>query len=344
MARQRNTTKSTQPRKRKDGGPPAPFKKPPEVLEPLIETLEVKSAYIIHIDTKPAAFKRKMFLVPVAMNVAIVALFLWRMYYILPWYLLLFTSTLGYANETTLIAEQMDYRSLIIAVVMRAGTFMIDVTLSVFIWPWPVDFFMGREHGNPVNWRWNVGFRDREIVVRRSRAWFYEVLDMSTNSMSNSLFLAQIKAATSPSYLEEKTGYLTMNSEWNLDWGVMVDATKMVDEKMAALDAFRLVVLVYQEEYGWVSVDLKQGENAEEDGRRRLVFAFRDALAALGKENLFYRWIEVIQFESTQPGGFGPERQAKVAEEVREMFRKEDIDFDAFWKESTGSDALEQVS
>ena len=78
------------------------------------------------------------------------------------------------------------------------------------------------------------------------------------------------------------------------------------DTGSAAIEAFRNVVLVFHEEFGWLSVDLKLGDNAEEDERRRQVFAFRDALAALGKEELFYRWIEIVQFETSQPNGFGP--------------------------------------
>ena len=79
------------------------------------------------------------------------------------------------------------------------------------------------------------------------------------------------------------------------------------------------------------------GEGGE---RRRQVFAFRDALAAAGKEDLFYRWVEVVQFESSRPGGFGSERQVDAAARVREMFREQGVDFDEFWKESVGSDGL----
>jgi hypothetical protein len=339
MARHRNTGKSTQPRKKKDFEPPEPFVRPPEVLKPLIDTLEEQHAYVLHVDTHRADHKRRIFMIPLGMNIAVIMLFIWRMYHILPWYLDLFMSTLGHENETTLIAADMTWKELAWAVSVRAATFMIDVTLSVFLYPWPLDFFLGQAHGNPVNWRWSVGFRDKEVVARRSRRWFHAVHNVTTSDESRSQFLARIQMATAPMYLQEKTGYLTMNAEWELDYGVMSDATKMVDTKMSALEAFTLVVLVYQVDFGWLCVDMKQGENAEEDERRRLVFAFRDALAVQGKESLFYRWIELIQYESTQPGGFGEERQAKVAEDVRTMFRKEDIDFDAFWKESTGTEA-----
>ncbi|KAF3344622.1 Ribonucleoside-diphosphate reductase large chain [Verticillium dahliae VDG2] len=97
----------------------------------------------------------------------------------------------------------------------------------------------------------------------------------------------------------EKTGYLTMNGEWDLDWEAMVTAHALVDRKDMALDAFRAVVL----------------------------------------EDLFFRWIEIVQYESTQPGGFGPERQVDAAKKIRDLFSNEGIDFDEFWKESVGEDA-----
>ena len=51
----------------------------------------------------------------------------------------------------------------------------------------------------------------------------------------------------------------------------------------------------------------------------------------MGKESLFFRWIELIQFESTQPGGFGPEKQQQAMEKAKAMFEADGVDFDAFW-------------
>jgi hypothetical protein len=130
-----------------------------------------------------------------------------------------------------------------------------------------------------------------------------------------------------------------MDGDWDLDWGAMMDATAMVDRKMAALEAFSLVVLLYQEEWGWLCVDFRGEAEAQEDGRRRQVFAFRDALANIGKEDLFYRWIEIVQFEASQPGGFGPDKQDLAARQIRELFQKEGVDFDQFWKDSVGTDS-----
>ncbi|XDG04798.1 hypothetical protein ABKA04_004413 [Annulohypoxylon sp. FPYF3050] len=337
MVRQRGQGKP-KPAK-KDGGPPAPFKRPPEVLQPLIETLDEKHVYITHVDAQPADFKRKIFAVPVLMNVAILVLFVYRVYYILPYYLRIVASVLGYPNETTMVVDEMEWAEIVPEVAKRTFSFFFDFLLYIFIGPWPINFFFAQEDGSPVIWRWSVGFRDREIVVRRSGKWDETKGDVVNDASAKSLFVSRIGAATSPMLLNEKTGYLLMNADWGLDWAAMVDATTMVDTKMAAIEAFKTVVLVFHEEHGWLSVDMKVSENVEEDERRRQVFAFRDALAAVNKEDLFYRWIEIIQYESTQPGGFGPEKQEQVAKQIREMFEKQGINFDDFWKESVGEDA-----
>ncbi|KAK8117226.1 uncharacterized protein PG998_005507 [Apiospora kogelbergensis] len=354
MAKQRKLAKSplanstpattSKPSKKRSnvssGKPPAPLQPAPAELKPLLATLEEKHAYVFHVDAHPAAFKRKIFAVPVLMNLAIVALFCWRVYVMGYWYLQLVGSTLGYPNETTMVAADHDFwEEVMPEIARRSGHFLFDTCLVVFVWPWPVEFFLGTRHGNPVNWRWNVGFRNDEVVVRRSRRWDAALktdVASKANESGRDLLVAHAAMATMPEYLRDKTGYLMMNKTWDLDWGVMVDATKMVDRKMAGvtLDTFRLLALVHSEEFGWLAV------SPEQDERRRQIFLFRDALSALGKEDLFFRWIELVQFEVSRPEGFTAERQEVVAQEVRDLFSKQNINFDEFWKESVGSDGI----
>lgn len=322
---------------KKTSAPPQPFKQPPEVLLPFIEARDTKHVYVTHIDNKPAAFKRKMFLVPVLMNVAVVAVFVLRMKYILPYYFKIIASGFGQPNETTFLAENATWEELGWEVAKRGFTMFLDFVLIVFVWPWPVEFAFGITYGNPVRWRWNVGFRDQEIYVRRSREWTSALKDIFKHDESNRMLTAYINQATSPMLQEQKTGYLLMNGQWDLDWEAMVDAHYLVDKKEIALEAFRSVVLVHHEDYGWLCYDTKMGASAAEDEKRRQVFKFRDALTAMGKENLFYRWVEVVQFESNQPGGFGPEKQEAAAKQIRELFQKEDIDFDELWKDVVGT-------
>ncbi|POR34883.1 Uncharacterized protein TPAR_04895 [Tolypocladium paradoxum] len=319
------------------GSPPAPFKSPPQVLESFVNGLSEKHVYITHIDAKPASFKRKIFLVPVAMNVCVSLLFVWRMYSILPWYWQLVVSAFGYASEATFPASEATWGELVWEISKRGISMFIDFVLFVFVWPWPVEFAAGQRHGNPMLWRRKVGFQDREIYVRRSRDWDRVLGDIFKDPDSRKILTAYIQQATSPLLQEQKTGYLLMNSHWDLDWEAMVYAHALVDKKTIALEAFKTVILVHHKDYGWLCYDLKAGSRSAEDDKRRQVFAFRDALTAMGKDDLFYRWIEIVQFEAGQPGGFGPEKQEAAAKRIRDMFEAENINFDKLWKEAVGT-------
>lgn len=73
---------------------------------------------------------------------------------------------------------------------------------------------------------------------------------------------------------------------------------------------------------------------------QRKIVAFKDELTSLGKENLFFRWIELVQFESSQPGGFGPERQRKTMAKAKEMFEAQGIDFDQLFARIGGMEGM----
>lgn len=60
----------------------------------------------------------------------------------------------------------------------------------------------------------------------------------------------------------------------------------------------------------------------------------------MGKENLFFRWIEIVQFESSQPGGFTPERQVRAVDQARQAFKEQGVDFEEFVKSVGGMDAM----
>lgn len=301
------------------------------MLAPFISTLSEKHIYITHIDSKPADFKRKVFLIPVAMNICVVIFFILRMYWILPWYWKLLASAMGHHNETTFPADEATWKQGIREILSRVLTMAIDFLLFAFVWHWPVFFVIGQAPGNPVYWRWNVGFREKEIYVRRSRSWDTALNDILKDQSSRKILLAYVHEATSPIVQEQKTGYVLMNKQWDLGWEEMVHAHALVDKKDIALEAFKNVVLIHHKDYGWLRYDVA---DSFEDERRRQVFAFRDALTAMGKEHLFYRWVEMVQFESTQPGGFGPEQQEATAGKIKGMFLEEGIDFEQLWQQT----------
>lgn len=152
------------------------------------------------------------------------------------------------------------------------------------------------------------------------------------------LFLTSVRKAVAPAWLV-KTGYLMMNQDWDLDWKAMVQAHRFMNTKTLTRDDFQTSIFVHSPEFGWVNFDAFPKNAAagdvelsirEEEGRKKIM-AFKDELTAIGKENLFFRWIELIQFEASQPGGFGPERQADAVAKAKEMFEAQGVDFEQFW-------------
>ena len=281
-------------------------------------------------------------MVPVLMNILIVGGIVWRMRTIGPYYMKICASLMGKYNETTIDTHNIPFEDAAWEVLRRTGIFMVDLLIYVFIWPWPRDFFAGRRIGNPMAWRIAVGFRDQEIIIRRSRRWdlmLGNVLD--EESAGSRVLFETIRKAVDPIWMNEKTGYLMLNKEWDLDWKAMIQATQLVEKKKMSIDDFKTTILVYNKEFGWMAIETASagGSAKEEEGRRKIV-AFKDELTALGKENLFFRWIELVQFESSQPGGFGPDRQLKTMAKARKMFEEQGVDFDEFWAKIGGMEGM----
>ncbi|PSS06967.1 hypothetical protein M430DRAFT_54262 [Amorphotheca resinae ATCC 22711] len=322
--------------------PPAPFTRPSRKLDEFLTKLSKQHIYITHIDSKPEDFKKKIFMVPVLMNLLIMAGIFWRIRTIGPFYMKMCSSLMGRFNETTIDTNSIPWQDSVREVLRRTGIFMIDLLIYVFIWPWPRDFFAGRAIGNPVTWRFIVGFRDKEIVVRRSRRWDLNIGNvLDEDSEGSRLAMDNVRKAVDPIWMSERTGYLMLNREWDLDWKAMIQATKLVDKKTISLDDFKTTVLIHHDDFGWMAIESASagGSAKEEEGRRKII-AFKDELTAIGKENLFFRWIELVQFESSGPDGFGPEQQRKTMAKAKEMFEAQGVDFDEFWKKIGGMEGM----
>ncbi|KAH8819476.1 hypothetical protein F5884DRAFT_760650 [Xylogone sp. PMI_703] len=316
---------------------PPPYKLAPKKLEPFLELLSKNHVYITHIDTKPRDHKAKIFAVPVVMNLVIIGLLLWRISIIGPFYMKICFSLMGKYNETTINPNILSLNAIGKEILRRAGLFMIDFLLYVFVWPWPRDFFVGGRGGSPTAWRVGLGFRDKDIIVRRSRKWDREIKDPIEEGSGKALLFANVAKAVDPAWMQDKTGYLMLNREWDLDWGVIVKATKLVDRGILSIDDFKTTILVHSKEFGWMVVETPQasGSAKEEEGRAKIM-AFKDELTALGKESLFFRWIELVQFESSGPDGFGPEQQQRTMLKAKKMFEDQGVDFEKFWDKVGG--------
>jgi hypothetical protein len=109
------------------------------------------------------------------------------------------------------------------------------------------------------------------------------------------------------------------------------------------LDEFRTAVLVNTDADGWLIWHV--GDEDTPEGRARSaqrdqILAFKDKLASLGKDDLFFRWVELVQYESTQPGGFTPERQKSAMVQAQMLFENESVDFTDFWRDVGGMEGL----
>ncbi|KAH7139108.1 hypothetical protein B0J11DRAFT_35506 [Dendryphion nanum] len=323
---------------------PAPFVPAPTELLPLLATLDEDSVYITHIDSHPGWFKRRVFLVPVGLNLTIALILLWRLYAAGPWYWALIMSFLGNHNETTIVYASTKWFDLIRKVLWRSTIFMFDFVLFRVVGPWPWSFFF-ESGGNPVGWRITIGFRDEEVYIRESRGWGAKDLlgeaEGSTGKAGGDspFFKTRILPAVDQKRLKEKTGYMLMDENFDLAFGAMVTATELLDKKTATIDQLRTSVFVWvgSEENGqWAVWDCYKLDEGSETEAREKVLLFKDRLTAMGKESLFFRWVELIQYESNHPGGFTPERQVETANKAKKLFEDQGIDFDKFINEIGG--------
>jgi len=74
----------------------------------------------------------------------------------------------------------------------------------------------------------------------------------------------------------------------------------------------------------------------QEKDPRKIMQHFEHRLAAMGKEELFYRWVELMQYESDAPGGFTPERREEAKRRVRTLFAAYGVVYERFVEEVVG--------
>src|SRR5277367_3940301 len=85
----------------------SPFVSPSSSLTTeFLSTLPQSHVYILHVDTTPFTLKRRVFLVPVCMNIIITLGLLVRAYFAAPVYFALFIATLGYSAEAKVDVKQ----------------------------------------------------------------------------------------------------------------------------------------------------------------------------------------------------------------------------------------------
>lgn len=275
---------------------------------------------------------------------------------------------------------------------MFAGDFL----LFRFVGMWPWDFFLGKGgEASPVGWRRWVRFRDVEVVVRRSRRWDVPLFAKETSGEADmrgevgkrdgvkeewlqegrqgKLFKERVLPAVDKNWVKNKTSYQMLDQNWDLHFSGMIEAQALVDAGKNKTSDFRTSVLVHTEKWGWLIWEVwrEQEEGAEDEGTQKLQL-IKNKLTAMGKENLFFRWIEVVQSETSQTGPFTAERyvhfkavpspfvsvsllgilahdetltpnshrQKKAVQKIREEFEDQGVDFEEFWESVGGVEGM----
>ena len=317
---------------------PAPFEKAPDSLESFLQRLDPAHVYISHIDRHPIDKKKSIFTIPVLLNGAIAALLAWRIWAAYPTYWAIFQSLLGYATSATVDTARTTRNEQIWLLFKRTMMFAVDFLVFRFIAVWPLTFFL-EQPANPVSWRWKVGFRKEEIIVRMSRNWDTEDLMQGVKQgEENPFFKTRILPAISRDHMR-KTGYLMMDRSWDLDFELMQDAHVLLKQDKLKLAELDKLVFAHQECTGWVVWKWEPEDKNVED-RREKVVAFKDKLTAMGKESLFWKWTEIVEQEREKDGGFTPERQQKVAQRVQQEFERNGVNFEEVMKSVGGLDEL----
>nr|POF13071.1 cue domain-containing protein [Quercus suber] len=307
---------------------PTPFTPAADNLRPLLERLDPALVYITHIDRFAVAAKQHIFLIPVLLNGTIALLLLWRFWAAFPTYVALAQTVLEHARGTTTTgnaAARTTLRAQLLVLLRRTLMFAGDFALFRFVGVWPLTFF-AEQPANPVSWRWHLGFREKEVIVRESRGWgAADLLAGVRQGQENAFFKTRILPAISREGMA-KTGYLMMDRSWDLDFEVMVDAHKLISYGTLNIEELDKIVLAHLDGVGWVTWRWESGSDVVEDRRKKVVM-FKELLTKLGKESLFWKWMEIVEDERDADGGFTVERQRRVAKRVQFAFEKEGVDF-----------------
>ncbi|KAJ5436465.1 hypothetical protein N7445_007350 [Penicillium cf. griseofulvum] len=318
-------------------GPIPPFTKVPQVLQSFVEPLSPDEVYLVHIDTTAEELKRQTFTVPLIVNLAIAAVIGLRVYMGISTYPALVATLIGLQSSMTVDNATTPWTDAVGIILRRTGTICIDYFLVALLWSWPVNFVRG-----PVHWRRAIGFREREVIVRRSNRSWSKDLKRNQWIRDDDARRDKIVAAVTPERIG-KTGYLLVDEDWNLDYAAMVRAHALVDRTRRGdgvrLDEFRTAVLVNTDADGWLIWrvgDDNTPAGEKQSVQRDQILAFKEKLAEMGKDDLFLRWVELIQWESSQPGGFTAERQRSAMLQAKQMFEDENVDFSQFWDDMGG--------
>lgn len=207
-------------------------------------------------------------------------------------------------------------------------------------------------------WRWKIGYQAQEVVVRKSRPWAPEQTFLADNKNKNEeavrlgegkiggkIYEERVLPGIDQAWVRGRTGMSMLDRNWDLWYQGMVDAHLLIEKGEIKIEDFssRMVVVHESKRGGW-HVWKCDDDDDKDDGNANTekIQKIKAKLDNMGKEALFWKWVELIQFETetnndtAARGGM----EERLRRKGREMFAGEGVDFDEFWKEVGGLDDI----
>lgn len=192
-----------------------------------------------------------------------------------------------------------------------------------------------------------MGFEDREVVVRRSRRWGEEMVVGGDETVrgegekGGEVYRERILPAVERGWVRGRTGYAMMDRSWDLYFKGMMDAHRLLAQGKIRLEDFERKVAVFTRGEGWRVWEVGKLEAGAEDAGREKIERVKNGLTALGKEGLFFRWVELVQFETAgQEGPLTEVRRGEIMRKGKELFHAQGVDFDGFWSGVGGVEVM----
>lgn len=309
--------------------PPKPFTLAPAKFSEFLETLPKDGFYLTHIDRTPSDEKRQLFMAPAILNLVFAGLILLRLYYAIPTYISLLSAFFGYDSDSVVDTTNLPRSELFTILISRAGLLILDYSLYTLLGRWILRFVL-----EETRWRYSIGFREDEVVVRVSKKW-HKSLPAQWSVEDERRIADKVLPAMDDQRLQ-KSALQLVDASFVLDTNAMVDAHTLIDRGDLTLSDFNRVVLVYYvplESWMMWSLAKPVAPMGQQDTN---LAKLRENLAAKGKENLFFRYVEILQYEAERPGGFLVGYQQRAWEELRKAFAEKGVDLAQVRKEMGG--------
>lgn len=230
--------------------------------------------------------------------------------------------------------------------------FFFDFALYQFVATWPLDFFRWDQPIGPAIWRWKIGFKAREVVVRRSRRWGEQIFAgenkdeavLGEGQIGGKVYNERVLPGIDAAWVRGRTGMSMLDRNWDLWYQGMAEAQMLIDKDQIKLEDFNSrMVLVYESKRGWLiwkcdNDEPNDGNNNNNNNDAEKIKKIKTRLDIMGKEGLFWKWIEMVQFETElNDGNYTVEAvRERLRWKGRDLFAKEGVDFDDFWKKVGG--------